>query len=101
MVCFGESKPPRGKKLRWLVREMEENMFDLEQSIAEWRRQMLAAGIKTPVPLEDLEIHLREWICKHAGPCELVRKKNLHANNWQLRIRFSCLILGINRLMFP
>ena len=37
-------------------------MFDLEQSIAEWRRQMLAAGIKTPVPLEELEIHLREDI---------------------------------------
>lgn len=35
-------------------------MFDLEQSIADWRRQMLAAGIKTPVPLEELEIHLRE-----------------------------------------
>jgi hypothetical protein len=35
-------------------------MFDLEQSITEWRRQMLAAGIKTPVPLEELEIHLRE-----------------------------------------
>jgi hypothetical protein len=38
------------------------NMFDLEQSIAEWRRQMLAAGIKTPVPLEELENHLREEI---------------------------------------
>ena len=37
-------------------------MFNLEQSIAEWRRQMLAAGIKTPVPLEELEIHLREEI---------------------------------------
>ena len=37
-------------------------MFDREQSIAEWRRQMLAAGIKTPVPLEELEIHLREDI---------------------------------------
>jgi hypothetical protein len=35
-------------------------MFNLEHSIAEWRRQMLAAGIKTPVPLEELEIHLRE-----------------------------------------
>ena len=35
-------------------------MFDLEQSIAKWRRQMLTAGIKTPVPLEELEIHLRE-----------------------------------------
>jgi hypothetical protein len=35
-------------------------MFDLEQSIAEWRQQMQAAGIRTPVPLEELEIHLRE-----------------------------------------
>jgi hypothetical protein len=37
-------------------------MFDLEKSIADWRQQMLAAGIKTPVPLEELEIHLREDI---------------------------------------
>jgi hypothetical protein len=35
-------------------------MFSLEQAIAEWRRQMLAAGIKTPVPLDELESHLRE-----------------------------------------
>jgi hypothetical protein len=35
-------------------------MFDLEKSIADWRRQMLAAGIKTPVPLDELESHLRE-----------------------------------------
>jgi len=37
-------------------------MFDLEQSIADWRKQMLAAGIKTPVPLEELEIHLHDEI---------------------------------------
>jgi hypothetical protein len=37
-------------------------MFDLEQAIADWRDQMLAAGIQTPVPLEELEIHLREEI---------------------------------------
>ncbi len=30
-------------------------MFDLENAIADWRRQMLAAGIQTPVPLEELE----------------------------------------------
>ena len=35
-------------------------MSDLEKSITGWRQQMLAAGIKTPVPLEELEIHLRE-----------------------------------------
>ena len=37
-------------------------MFDLEKAIADWQRQMMAAGIKTPVPLEELEIHLREEI---------------------------------------
>jgi hypothetical protein len=37
-------------------------MFNLKQSICEWRKQMLAAGIKTPEPLEELEIHLREEI---------------------------------------
>jgi len=37
-------------------------MFELEKSIADWRRQMLAAGIKSPLPLEELEIHLREEI---------------------------------------
>jgi len=37
-------------------------MFNLEQSIVDWRRRMLAAGIKTPVPLEELESHLCEEI---------------------------------------
>ena len=37
-------------------------MFDLKQSITAWREQMLAAGIQSPVPLEELEIHLREEI---------------------------------------
>jgi hypothetical protein len=41
-------------------------MFDLEQSIKEWRRQMLAAGVKTPVPLEELECHLREDVEQQA-----------------------------------
>jgi len=35
-------------------------MFNLEQAIADWRQKMLAAGIETPVPLEELELHLRE-----------------------------------------
>src|SRR5579864_2391211 len=38
------------------------SMFNLETAIAEWRRQMIAAGVKTPVPLEELESHLREEI---------------------------------------
>ncbi len=36
-------------------------MFNFEQSIANWRRQILAAGIKTPA-VEELENHLREEI---------------------------------------
>ena len=35
-------------------------MFNLEEKISEWRKQMLTAGIKSPVPLEELENHLRE-----------------------------------------
>jgi hypothetical protein len=37
-------------------------MFNLEQAITKWRQQMLAAGIQTPVPLEELESHLRDEI---------------------------------------
>lgn len=35
-------------------------MFQLEDSIADWRQQMLAAGVKSPVPLDELESHLRD-----------------------------------------
>jgi hypothetical protein len=35
-------------------------MFNLEQAIAEWRQQMLAAKIKAPVPMDELEGHLRD-----------------------------------------
>jgi hypothetical protein len=37
-------------------------MFDLETAISEWRRRMLASGIKAPVPLDELESHLRDGI---------------------------------------
>jgi hypothetical protein len=35
-------------------------MFDLEQSIAEWRRRMLAEAIKNAAVMDELESHLRE-----------------------------------------
>jgi len=35
-------------------------MFNLDQAIAEWRRQMTAGGIETPAILDELESHLRE-----------------------------------------
>jgi hypothetical protein len=41
-------------------------MFNLEQSIADWRKQMHAAGIQTPVPLVELESHLRAAIEQQA-----------------------------------
>jgi hypothetical protein len=34
-------------------------MFSLDHAIADWRRQMRAAGIKTPEPLDEWEAHLR------------------------------------------
>jgi hypothetical protein len=37
-------------------------MFDLEKSVAEWRRQMCAAGIKSSVSLLEMENHLREEV---------------------------------------
>ncbi|HEV2691632.1 MAG TPA: hypothetical protein VG347_01925 [Verrucomicrobiae bacterium] len=47
-------------------------MFNLEQSIAVWRQQMLAAGIRSPEPIEELESHLREEISRQiqAGATE-------------------------------
>jgi hypothetical protein len=35
-------------------------MFDLDRAIADWRRQMLAAGIKSSESLDELESHLRD-----------------------------------------
>ena len=35
-------------------------MFNLEQAITEWRRQMTVGGIKSPAILDELESHLRE-----------------------------------------
>jgi len=37
-------------------------MFNLEQAIAGWRKQMAAAGIKHREDLDELEGHLREEI---------------------------------------
>jgi hypothetical protein len=37
-------------------------MFDLEKAVADWRREMQSAGIKSPAPLDELELHLREEI---------------------------------------
>src|SRR5437667_4803166 len=37
-------------------------MFDLEKAVAEWRQQMVAAGLQKREALDELEGHLREDI---------------------------------------
>jgi len=37
-------------------------MFNLDETISEWRRQMAAAGIKSPEALDELESHLRDEV---------------------------------------
>lgn len=37
-------------------------MFELEKAIAEWRKEMISAGIKVPVLLDELEAHLHAEI---------------------------------------
>src|ERR1051326_6379004 len=40
----------------------ESNMFDLEQAIAQWRRQLAAGALTAPEVLDELESHLRDDI---------------------------------------
>lgn len=42
-------------------------MFDLEQAISEWRRELRAFGIKDAETLDELESHLREDIDEQSG----------------------------------
>lgn len=49
-------------------------MFDIEKAIGEWRRQMLAAGVKDPNVLDELEGHLREEMKRQSGSGESVEQ---------------------------
>jgi len=49
-------------------------MFDLNEAMKEWREQMLAAGIKSPVPLEELESHLRDDLEQQMDSGKLTRQ---------------------------
>jgi hypothetical protein len=46
----------------------QNNMFDLDQAMAEWRRQMLADGIQARDVLDELESHLREDLRRRVKP---------------------------------
>ena len=39
-------------------------MFNLEQSISDWRQQMRSAGVKNPEILDELESHLRDDVAR-------------------------------------
>jgi len=95
-------------------------MFDLEQAIVQWRRQMLAAGIKTPVPLEELETHLREDIeqqvragteasrafeiaARHIGEAAELRKEFTKTGNvaWVFLRRLKRFLMGARDIPLP
>src|SRR5580658_7210105 len=95
-------------------------MFDLESSIAQWRRQMLAAGIKTPVPLEELESHLREVIeqqiksglseqqafetaVQQIGQAIMIKEEFMKTGEakWAILRKFKPMLLGFSNIPFP
>jgi hypothetical protein len=95
-------------------------MFDLQKSINDWRRQMLATGVKQPAPLDELELHLREEIerlmasgldepaaftaaVKNLGPAQSLRdefKKVKATPSSSLWLAFEMLFLA-NALVYP
>jgi hypothetical protein len=95
-------------------------MFNLEQAIAEWRKQMLAAGIQAPMPLEELEIHLREEIERQmkldlnkATAFEIAGRKigdgrqlqneftKIEMKNWNHRLVWAAWILFVIAFFLP
>lgn len=95
-------------------------MFDLEQVIVNWRNQMLAAGIQSPVPLEELEIHLREEIeqqmklglsgqkafeisLQQIGQAQPLKTefKKIGAGNWNRPLAWSAWILFVISFFLP
>lgn len=88
-------------------------MFDLEQSIAEWRRRMQAAGVKDRDILDELEGHLREEVqrlawcgmgleqafataVKNLGqPAALLQEfKKAGRRKWSIATRLKMILLG-------
>ena len=67
-------------------------MFDLEQAIANWRRQMLAAGICKSALLDELESHLRDGVA--AGINEGATEQDAFAAEYQER-EFALLGMAI------
>ena len=94
-------------------------MFDLEQSVAEWRQQMLAAGVQ-PVPLEELESHLQEEIerqmksglneqkaleasIQKIGGAKFLKTefRKIETENWNRPLAWSAWILYVTSFFLP
>ncbi len=89
-------------------------MFDLERSIEEWRCRLLASGVKAPVPLEELEEHLREEVgqqmrlgatgqdafetaTRHMGEAGVIEKefKKVEKTKPLLRRKVAWILIGV------
>ena len=83
-------------------------MFNLQQAIAEWRRQMIACGFSSADALDELESHLRDEIaaqvrsgteekrafelaCRHLGEPELLGKEFGKSDQPAMSTRWSFL----------
>lgn len=90
-------------------------MFNLESAISDWRAEMLAAGIKAPVPLDELESHLREDIAQQVksglneqeacavsarriGPARALRQEFLKTNDTNKGVVMTRIIATITGL---
>jgi hypothetical protein len=58
-------------------------MFQLDQAIAEWRRNMAGDGLKTPALLDELESHLQEDV-EHQVQSGVGAEQAFHAAVWRL-----------------
>jgi hypothetical protein len=94
-------------------------MFNLDLAIQRWREQMLAAGIQSPEPLDELECHLREDIeqqtlagtdeacafqmaVQHVGKAVTLKKEFMKTGNSKLvLLRKLKSFLGIKEAPFP
>ena len=91
-------------------------MFNLEQAISDWRRQMCRAGIKTPAVLQELEGHLRDEIDRqsqtgrseqtafelasaHLGRPDLL-KAEFHKVERKMMKRIAVVVFGIFAILF-
>jgi hypothetical protein len=95
-------------------------MFDLEQAILEWRRQMLAAGIRTPEAVDELEGHLRDDVeaqrrsgiaaerafenaVQRLGSAALLKKEfaKTAAPHWRLLRKLKAALPGFREIPIP